>query len=89
MCASRPRGAARVPQDLTGAPLSPRAHGGFTYRRSSGKGVPLRTPPSSADALDLAAAAGELVLQPLEAAVEMIDAVDHGLALGGERADHQ
>ena len=42
-----------------------------------------------ADAFDRRAAAGELVLEPLEAAVEMIDAVDHGLALGRERGDHQ
>ena len=37
------------------------------------------------NALDRGAAAGELVLEPLEAAVEVIDAVDHGLALGRER----
>ena len=42
-----------------------------------------------ADALDRGAAGGELVLQPLEAAVEVIDAVDHGLALGGERGDDE
>src|SRR5262250_3422142 len=43
----------------------------------------------SADALDLGAAGGELVLEPLEAAVEMIDAVDHGVAVGRERGNHQ
>jgi hypothetical protein len=42
-----------------------------------------------ADALDSGAAGRELVLEPLEAAVEMVDAVDHGLALGGKRSDHQ
>ena len=40
-------------------------------------------------ALDLGAAAGELLLQPLETAVEMIDAVDGGFALGRESADHE
>src|SRR5215471_12833946 len=44
---------------------------------------------SPADALDLGAAGGELVLQPLEAAVEVIDAVDHGVAVGRQRGDHQ
>ena len=39
--------------------------------------------------LDRGAAARELVLQPLKAAVEVIDAVDDGLALGGERRDDQ
>src|SRR6516225_5736005 len=42
-----------------------------------------------AEALDRGAAGGELVLQPLEAAVEVIDAVDDGLALGRERGDHE
>src|SRR5205809_236334 len=36
---------------------------------------------SAADPLDRRAAAAELVFQPLEAAVEVIDAVDHRLAL--------
>src|ERR1700739_1617351 len=44
---------------------------------------------SPADALDLGAAAAELVLEALEAAVEVIDAVDHGLALGRERGDDE
>src|SRR5580658_6134268 len=35
------------------------------------------------------AAAAELVLQPLEAAIEVIDAVDDGFAFGGERGDDQ
>src|ERR1700674_5798707 len=52
-------------------------------------GVPPRCAASTADALDLGAAADELVLEALEAAVEMIDPVDHGLALGGERRDAQ
>src|SRR5262249_30693440 len=44
---------------------------------------------SAADPLDRRAAGGELVLQPLEAAVEMVDPVDHGLAFGGESGNHQ
>src|SRR4051794_15390782 len=44
---------------------------------------------SPADALDLGAAGRELVLEPLEAAVEVIDAIDHGVAVGRERGDHQ
>src|ERR1700736_1865817 len=43
----------------------------------------------SADALDDSAAGRKFVLEPLEAAVEMVDAVDHGLAFGGETRDHQ
>src|SRR5262245_25644150 len=43
----------------------------------------------SADALDGGAAGGELVLQPLEPAVEVIDAIDHGLTLGRERGDDE
>src|SRR5215510_6355092 len=43
----------------------------------------------SAEALDGGAAGRELVLEPLEAAVEVIDAIDHGLALGRERGDHE
>ena len=42
-----------------------------------------------ADAFDGRAAAHEFFLEPLEAAIEMIDAVDHGLALGCERGNHQ
>src|SRR5580658_8987165 len=38
-------------------------------------------------ALNCRAAAAELVFQPLETAVEVIDAVDDGLAFGGERRD--
>src|SRR5262245_6715768 len=45
--------------------------------------------PLSAEALDGGAAGRELVLQPLEAAVEVIDAIDHGLALGRERGDDE
>ena|SRR6516165_8132325 len=37
---------------------------------------------SPRDPLDGGAAGGELVLEALEATVEVIDAVDHGLALG-------
>src|SRR5579862_2709077 len=40
-------------------------------------------------ALDCRAAAAELVFQPLKAAVEVIDAVDDGLAFGGERGDDE
>jgi hypothetical protein len=35
------------------------------------------------------AAGGQLFLEPLEAAVEMVDAVDHGLAFRGEAGDDQ
>src|SRR6185369_11289755 len=42
-----------------------------------------------ADALDFRAATDELFLEPLEAAVEMIDAVDHGLAFGGKSRDDE
>src|SRR4051794_32035634 len=44
---------------------------------------------SPADPLDLGAAAAELVLEALKTAVEVIDAIDHGLALGGERGDDE
>src|SRR5258705_11457317 len=44
---------------------------------------------SVADALDRRAASRQFLLQPLKAAVEMIDAVDHGLAFGGEPCDYQ
>src|SRR5499433_4022297 len=43
----------------------------------------------AADALDRGAAGRELILQPLEAAVEVIDAVDDGLALGRQRGDDE
>src|SRR5215472_15056281 len=49
--------------------------------------APCRTSP--ADARDVGAAGDELVLEALEPAVEVIDAVDHGLALGGERRDDE
>src|SRR5437868_13671208 len=44
---------------------------------------------SIADALDRRAARRQLLLQPLETTVEMIDAVDHGFALGGEAGNDQ
>src|SRR4030081_1286946 len=40
-----------------------------------------------ADALDRGAAGRKLLLQPLKTAVEMIDAVDHGLAFGRKPGD--
>src|SRR3546814_1914488 len=40
-------------------------------------------------ALDLRTERGELALDVLVAAVHVIDAVDEGLAVGGERRDHQ
>src|SRR5437870_4378319 len=43
----------------------------------------------SAETFDGGAAGGKLVFEPLEAAVEMIDAVDHGLAFGSQRGNHQ
>src|ERR1700722_6309540 len=43
----------------------------------------------SADALDGGAAGRQFVLKPLETSVEMIDAVDHGLAFRGKPCDHQ
>src|SRR5262249_39087179 len=45
--------------------------------------------PLPAQPLDRRPTCRELVLDPLEAAVEMVDAVDHGLALGGETGDDQ
>src|SRR5262249_56511495 len=36
-----------------------------------------------ADAFNRRAATGELILKPFEAAVEMINTIDHGLTLGG------
>src|SRR5947207_6170317 len=44
---------------------------------------------SSAEALDPRAEGRELLLERLVAAVQMIDAVDDGLALGGEPGDDQ
>src|SRR6266404_6735299 len=44
---------------------------------------------SITDALDRCPARRQLLLQPLKAAVEMIDAVDHGFALGGEAGNDQ
>src|ERR1700692_542633 len=44
---------------------------------------------SIADPLDRGAAGRQLFLEPLEAAVEMVDAVDHGLAFGGQPRDHE
>src|SRR5208337_1224597 len=44
---------------------------------------------SARNALDVGAAGGELLLQPLEAAIEVINAIDRRFALGGERGDHQ
>jgi hypothetical protein len=41
------------------------------------------------DPFDLRAAGGELLLEPLIAAVEVIDAVDGGLALGGKAGQDQ
>src|SRR5262245_25696029 len=44
---------------------------------------------STANAFDICPASGELALQGLEAAVEMIDAVQHRLAMGGQSSDDQ
>src|SRR5712672_3219446 len=44
---------------------------------------------SIADALDGSAAGRQFLFEPLKAAVEMIDPVDHGLAFGGEPGNHQ
>src|SRR5262249_61879904 len=43
----------------------------------------------AADGRDGGAAGRELVLKPLEAAIEMIDAVDDGLALGRKRRNDE
>src|SRR5215467_16384149 len=43
----------------------------------------------SAETLDRGAAGRELVFQPLEATVEVIDAVDNRLALGSKRGDDE
>src|SRR6185437_2986254 len=42
-----------------------------------------------ADALDRSATAGELILEPLEPAVEVVHAVDNGLSLSCEGRDYQ
>src|SRR5579875_2300979 len=44
---------------------------------------------SSADPLDRRAAGRKLFLQPFEAAVEVIDPVDNGLALSRQGGDHE
>src|SRR5260370_1138483 len=44
---------------------------------------------SAGQPLDRRAAASELFLQPLETTVEVVDAIDDGFALGGQRRDHQ
>src|SRR5690349_6353188 len=44
---------------------------------------------SVADALDRRAAGREFVLEPFETAVQMIDTVDHGFALGGKPRDNK
>ena len=56
------------------APSPPQGGDGSSYAR---------------DALDHRAAAGQLFLEPLEAAVEMVDAVDRRLAFRGQPGDHQ
>src|SRR6185295_6256235 len=53
------------------------------------KGKVARGEGSAAQPLDLGAAGGKLVLQLLEAAVEVIDAVHQRLAFRGEPGDHQ
>src|SRR5690606_25328549 len=45
--------------------------------------------PSGAEALDRGATRAELVLDPVESAIEVVDAVDDGLALGDEAGNHQ
>src|SRR3990170_9168086 len=44
---------------------------------------------SARQPLDLGAALAELLLDPLEAAIEVVDAADHRLALRGEAGDDQ
>src|SRR3990170_1661058 len=44
---------------------------------------------SARQPLDLGAASAELLLDPLEAAIEVVDAADHRLALRGEAGDDQ
>src|SRR5579862_2533034 len=41
------------------------------------------------DAADLGSAGAELLLKPLEPAIEVVDAIDHRLALRGQARDHQ
>src|SRR6188472_318704 len=58
------------------------------------RGWPLRSTRASrrsltADPLHHAAARIELVFQPFEAAVEMIDPIHYGLALGCQSRDHE
>src|SRR5215208_5148341 len=43
----------------------------------------------SADAFERGSAGRKLVLQPFKAAVKVVDAIDHSLALGRERGDHE
>lgn len=42
-----------------------------------------------ANPLDGGTAGLQLILQPLKAAIEMIDAIDHGLSLGGKARNDQ
>ena len=42
-----------------------------------------------ADALNLRATAAEFLFQSLKAAIQMIDAVDHGFTFSGECSDHE
>ena len=42
-----------------------------------------------ADPRDARTAGFQLILQPLEAPIEMVDAIDHGFALGGKTRNHQ
>src|SRR5882724_6745190 len=60
------------------------------HPRNMSEGVLLRNPRcrSIADALDGSAARRQFFLEPFKPAVEMVDAVDHGLAFGGEPRDH-
>ena len=55
--------------------------------RASRIGNDIARSPRRGDALDFGAAAAQLLLQPLEAAIEMIDAVDRRLAARGERGN--
>src|SRR6185312_2093879 len=52
--------------------------------RQSGQSLGLARKP-----LDMGAAVPELLLDALEASVEVIDAADHGFALGGKPGDDQ
>src|SRR6185312_13062548 len=65
------------------------AGAGLCYAQRRGRATALPTSALAGDALDGGAAAGKLLLQPFEAAVEMIDAVDHRLAFGGEPGDDE